>query len=403
MLKSLALYLKYTTTIAFRKERKIVLEDINRYQFNPTVFLKIPEYTREDLNKALSESMEWLLYAQKKTDDGGVSSYHMAKGWSSSYPETSGYIIPGLLNYAMQNNRQDMIAPALNIANWLVSIQADSGGWQGGRISENKPETVFNTGQVVRGLIAAYEYASDEKYLQAFEKGCNWLCQVQDPKGYWKKYALMNAFRVYDSYVDAPLLHAFNITKNKMYKECAIQNLEWIINEKQQNNGWFEDCDNTEKRNEKPIIHTIAYTLDGLIDSGFLLNEMKYVEAAKKAADVLMELFLRNGYLNGRYDRNWNGSEYFICTGGAQMAIVWMKLFEHYAEECYIESASRMINLLVFIQQRTAKETGDTRGALPGSFPVWGKYEPFAFPNWASKYFADAIMKFQEFINPDKK
>jgi hypothetical protein len=51
---------------------------------------------------------------------------------------------------------------------------------------------------------------------------------------------------------------------------------------------------------------------------------------------------------------------------------------------------------LIFIQFRGFKETEDTLGAIPGSFPIWGRYEPFAFPNWATKFFCDALMIEQE-------
>ena len=32
------------------------------------------------------------------------------------------------------------------------------------------------------------------------------------------------------------------------------------------------------------------------------------------------------------------------------------------------------------------------RGAIPGSAPIWGAYSRFEFPNWAAKFFADALM-----------
>jgi hypothetical protein len=51
-----------------------------------------------------------------------------------------------------------------------------------------------------------------------------------------------------------------------------------------------------------------------------------------------------------------------------------------------------MINLLSYIQQRNINEREMTRGAIPGSFPIWGRYEPFAFPNWATKFFCDALL-----------
>jgi hypothetical protein len=48
--------------------------------------------------------------------------------------------------------------------------------------------------------------------------------------------------------------------------------------------------------------------------------------------------------------------------------------------------------LLAFIQDRQVNESSDTLGALPGSYPVWGRYEPFGFPNWATKFFADSLL-----------
>ena len=32
------------------------------------------------------------------------------------------------------------------------------------------------------------------------------------------------------------------------------------------------------------------------------------------------------------------------------------------------------------------------RGAVAGSAPIWGRYSMFEFPNWAAKFFADAVM-----------
>ena len=34
----------------------------------------------------------------------------------------------------------------------------------------------------------------------------------------------------------------------------------------------------------------------------------------------------------------------------------------------------------------------NVRGAVAGSYPIWGGYIRFGFPNWAAKFLADAIM-----------
>lgn len=42
--------------------------------------------------------------------------------------------------------------------------------------------------------------------------------------------------------------------------------------------------------------------------------------------------------------------------------------------------------------QRLEDEDVVVRGAIPGSAPMWGAYSRFEFPNWAAKFFADALM-----------
>lgn len=391
MIKSILSYSKnFIQSLVFKETRAILLYEFYRYYMKPLTFCS---FTKEEKNEALKKAVNWLLYAQNNTNDAGFGSYHMEQKWSSSYPETSGYIIPTLLKYALLNKDDEIISKILNTADWLISIQKESGGWQGMRLEDNRPETVFNTGQVIRGLIAVYHYTKNEKYLFSIKKAADWLCNIQSEEGYWEKFAFMNVPRVYDSYVDYPLLIASQITGNKKYSECAIKNLNWIIGNMQQANGWFINCDNTIKHNTRPILHTISYTIDGLLDSGLFLQDEKLIHAATLAADNLLAIFEKDEYLNGRFDKSWKGSEFFICTGGAQISIVWIKLYRISRNEKYFKAAQKMNDFLINIQTRKVKETSATQGAIPGSFPLWGKYEPFAFPNWATKYFIDALMQ----------
>ncbi|MCU0370798.1 MAG: hypothetical protein MUC31_05240 [Bacteroidales bacterium] len=392
MLQSLKLYSKYFFKSAFSPGRKYVIHDLNRFLWKKDAFRHVRPYSSEDKIQALDKAAAWLITAQQANADGGMGSFHLINKWSSSYPETTGYIIPTLLSYGKKYHDPEAIHAALLAADFLVSVQKESGGWQGGRIRENKPEIVFNTGQIIRGMTAAYEHTGKDIYLQAGIRAGQWLVHIQHPEGFWKTHALMNRERVYDTFVDVPLLQLFKITGDAKLKETSVRNLDWVIRDKMKDNGWFEDCDNTVKRNEKPILHTIAYTLDGLIDSGLLLKEEQYIEAAMKGSVKLRDLFLENSFLHGRYERNWHGSEHMICTGGAQMAIAWMKLYQISGEESFLTAAKKMIDLLIFVQDRKISELPDIKGALPGSFPLWGRYEPFAFPNWATKFFCDAIM-----------
>jgi hypothetical protein len=96
--------------------------------------------------------------------------------------------------------------------------------------------------------------------------------------------------------------------------------------------------------------------------------------------------------LKGRFDFQWMGSEYMICTGAAQISIIWSMLWELTHDTKYLDAMEQVNNQLVYIQQSCLTIQGTGNGAIPGSYPIWGKYEPFGFPNWATKYFADALM-----------
>lgn len=388
MIASLKRYTRFFLVTFFaRKERKHLVRDFADWFFRKR-FLTA-SYTPEEKEKALADAIDWLCRAQDRMQDKGFGTYFITEGWSTSYPETSGYIIPSLLTYKTDAALRQR---CIDAGEWLMQIQKPSGGWQSLYMANNRPEVVFNTGQVLRGLVALYELTGDRRYLDSCIRACDWLCAIQEEDGSWMKHAFMNKKRVYDSYVDHPLLQVWKHTGKDQYKQAALKNLYWIIEKKQHESGWFEDCDNTIKHNDRPILHTLSYTIDGLIQSGLLLDDQQLIAAGEKAALQLLEIFQRNGWLHGRWDRHWQGSEYMICTGCAQISIVWLTLYRITGKEIYREAASAINNQLVFIQQRSEKNDADGKGALPGSFPLWGKYEPFAYPNWATKYLADALM-----------
>lgn len=399
MIKSILGYARnFAVSLLFRRERSIVLHDFKRFSLGQKVINnqtvnpwsnKI--YTEKERDHALQNAIVWLIHSQDSMSDDGFGTYHLIKKWTTSYPETSGYIIPTLLNFGKREDNILSINKAKACGDWLVSIQKPSGGWQGQCMADNRPEVGFNTGQVIRGLVGLYLYSGEKKYLDSAIKACNWLCETQESEGYWIKFAFRGVPRVYDAFVDAPLLEVYEITKNELYKNKAVKNLNWIVT-KQMENGWFEDCDNTIKHNDKPILHTIGYTIDGLIDCGVILNEVTFIDTAIKSADKLFELFNKNKYLNGRYNRQWKGQEHVLCSGCAQTAIIWLKLFKITKNIQYLNAALKLNDLLAFIQDRQVNESSDTLGALPGSYPVWGRYEPFGFPNWATKFFADSLL-----------
>ena len=57
----------------------------------------------------------------------------------------------------------------------------------------------------------------------------------------------------------------------------------------------------------------------------------------------------------------------------------------------YLKGALAINKYLRSIQSLTIKNQ-NINGAVAGSYPIWGGYERFAYPNWATKFYVDALM-----------
>ena len=73
------------------------------------------------------------------------------------------------------------------------------------------------------------------------------------------------------------------------------------------------------------------------------------------------------------------------------MALDWIRLAQEGAASSLRGNASRAIEY-VKRRHRLSEPDPAIRGAVAGSFPIWGRYSMFEFPNWAAKFFADALM-----------
>lgn len=348
----------------------------------------------------LEAAMQWLCRAQDATPDDGVSrSYvlrhmrsHQRYGWLASYPETTGYIIPTFLAYAAMTGKAEYGDRAVRMARWEVSVQMESGAVQGGVIGFLPTPAVFNTGQVLFGWAAAFRETGDTAFLEAARRAANFLVAAMDPDGAWRRHGSQYAragLNVYDARTAWGLLEASLITGDPAHRDAAVRNLELVLT-KQRPNGWFEECCLDD--DQRPLLHTIAYTMEGLFEAGELLGEPRFQAAAKLAADALLARQRLDGSLSGMFDSEWNDSAAWSClTGDAQTAIVWLRLYEKTGDTRYVDAARRINRYLSSTQDLTATDPG-IRGGIKGSHPISGKYGTFEYLNWAAKFFADALM-----------
>jgi uncharacterized protein YyaL (SSP411 family) len=341
------------------------------------------------LDSLIQSAVSWICHSQDVVSSGGVGSYDFS-GWSTGYPEVTGYIIPTMWDCAQVFDRDDIAERAVRMTDWALGIQHPQGGWEGGNQGDGLPPLVFNTGQVMRGLLRTHRETGDERYLHSAIRAGDWILGNQDQDGSWTTANHLGLKRVYDSYVAAALAEISQVTEETKYATAARRNCNFVL-EHQRSNGWFDLCDN-KHFNDTPVTHTLCYTADGLLETGKRLGEQSFVDAATRTAESMANQVEVSGYLAGRFDHEWRPTVRWVClSGSAQLGVLLCRLHGVTGEQHYIATARTLAGFLAHVQRLNAVGP-DRAGGIPGSYPIWGPYAPFRYPCWATKYFLDLLL-----------
>ena len=334
----------------------------------------------------------WMCAAQdhSSSHDGGVArDYSLLTGWSSSYPETTGYIIPSMIALAQRTGDAALHGRARRMLDWCVAIQFPQGGFQGGKIdSLPRVPVTFNTGQILLGLAAGVE-AYGAAYQDAMQRAARWLRDSQDADGCWRRHPTPFAGpgdKAYETHVAWGLFEADRIAPGHGYGAAGLRQVDWALS-KQRCNGWFES--NCLDNPLLPLTHTIGYALRGLLEAHRFAGRADLLDAAVRTATGIANAVAADGYLAGRLGPDFQpGADYACLTGSVQNAHCLFLLYRLTGERRYLD-AGRRLNRYV---RRSISIDGPAhaRGGVKGSFPVDGDYGAWAYLNWAAKFCIDA-------------
>ncbi len=314
----------------------------------------------------------------------------MAKGWATSYPETTGYIIPTMLRLTAELGDPAYAASATRALDWLVAIQLPGGGFQGGKIDAQPVVPVtFNTGQILIGLAIGARDLGVERYGAAMHGAARFLRDSLDPDGCWRKN--MTPFakageKAYETHVSWGLFEAERVAPGEGYGAAGLKQVDWALT-RMQPNGWVADCCLTEV--DQPLTHTLGYYLRGVVEAHRLSGEARYLDAALRMARALVAARRPDGALPGRLRADWSAAVPWSClTGNVQVAESLFYLAPLGGGDGFVV-AGRELNRFV---RRTLSLAGDADplGGVRGSWPINGGYGQWEYLNWAAKFAIDS-------------
>ena len=328
----------------------------------------------------------WLCRAHDAVEGGGVSyGYSLRGGWRAPYPETSGYIATTFFRLARQRGA-DYAQRALRVLDWLMTVQNADGSFANPHYGAEG--IVFDTGQILFGLVRGHELTGNRAWLDSARRAAAWLVDVADAQGRWTRNEHFGTPHVYNTRSAWALLRLNQVEFEPRREAVARCNLDWAVAE-QQPGGFFAHC--AFKPGVAPFTHTIAYTARGLLESGLLLGERRYLDAATRCADATARHLGADGHLPSTITTAGRVASSSCClTGNCQFAIVWMRLLANGGDAAFRDAAMRALDYVMSTQDIDTDDL-DVRGGIKGSQPVWGRYAPLSYPNWATKFFIDAM------------
>jgi hypothetical protein len=354
--------------------------------------LYAPDADDLDATRHIRETIEWLKRAQDAGMDRGVSyGVFFGEDFDVSYPETTGYICSTFIEQEHLTGEGEFLRRAIEMGDWEIAVQLPDGAVMGGKFNTAPTPAVFNTGMVLLGWAALVSRTGEERFRVAAARAAEWLLSVQEPDGRWvrgnSRYANPGG-TLYNVMAAWGLCETGVAIGEDRYVQAAIRNAEYCLS-RQHQNGWLPDC--CLSNVEEPLLHTLAYSMQGLLGIGRLTGRDDLIAGARRLADAELRIMSAEGFLPGMQRQDFTAAANWCClTGSAQTSAVWSQLYLLTQDQKY-RSGVEVVNRYLMARHDIRNADLRLRGGLPGSWPVWGGYGRLQILNWATKFLLDAL------------
>ena len=330
---------------------------------------------------------DWLLTSQDKSTDGDgyARRYSLFRGWDKGYIETTGYIIPTLLDLAALLKAPQYEESAHRAGVWLLGVQKPDGAFAD--IDSGKSQA-FDTGQVLLGLNRLAVVTREPRYMDAAIGAAKWLEANLEADGPWRQAAFNERPHAYYTRVAAAMLETGKISGLDHLVASAERNLSWSADQRQPN-GYYTYSEF--RPGVDALLHTIVYVLEGFVHAYDLTGEARWGEHARAGAITLSKLVDEQGLLHSQYSPDWIATNKERCvTGLAQYAGVCFDVVRQGGDPALRDVGRKVLKYLIDIQ---LDEDADLSGGLPSSMPPWGYYGGMELFNWNVKFYLDALIR----------
>lgn len=321
---------------------------------------------------------------------GSSKGYAFLRGWLPAYPETSGYIVPTLLTIARMGRGEAYRRKAGEIVDWLCSLQRPDGGFLAREIGASTAPDVFDSGMILLGFNAMLFEAHQNAIARAARKTADFLVSALDREGCFARHLSHDIVHTYNVRSAWALVAYGTLAGEQLFIDAGRANAEWTLAQRNAA-GFFEK--NAFKPRANANLHGIAYVMQGLVEIGALVREQRYWESVLPATRALMAAMREQGWIAAELGPQWQFLSSYVClTGYAQLALVCFRLFDLTGELEFRTAGEQLISSVADRQQLSRDHRSAVHGAIPGSFPIYGRYAPLQYPNWATKFFIDALI-----------